>query len=308
MSTRADHPFDEKLLQHGFVVADAERFGVPLAIVIHHHRLWILRNKANHRNFHDGRTWTYNSLPGLSDMLPYFSKYQIERLMKKLVELGVLIKGNYNTRKGDRTLWYAFADEAYFLGTSTNRDSAGLPRESAGPSRDSAGPSRESAGPLPSISTQVSTQVGTQQKSQLSPEAKAMLVQSGKARERTLERIMEKYREVMAVEGDPPRAWRLTPKLRKLITDRLETFSEADLIQAAVNLSKDAWHRGENKQGKEWVHPTLLYRNDDQVDKWMNEKKGKKVRGRGTFVPATENRNLPLPKVIAVGGSKKEKL
>jgi hypothetical protein len=43
---------------------------------------------------------------------PYWSIKQVERLLKKLTDRKILIKGNYNKLKFDRTVWYAFGDES----------------------------------------------------------------------------------------------------------------------------------------------------------------------------------------------------
>ena len=123
MNTSAADRSRNRALRHSFLVADAKEFGLAEAIMIHHHRLWILKNRANDRNFHDGRTWTYNSARALSEMLPYLSLKQIQRFMRRLVDNdGVFIKANYNRQKSDRTLSYAFKDETRFLGTLEEGD------------------------------------------------------------------------------------------------------------------------------------------------------------------------------------------
>lgn len=102
-------------LHHSFDVDLATELGDPvLAILVHHFQFWIKANAMEGRNFHDGRTWMFQSYKNLSIQFPYLSIQQIERLIIKLVKMKIIIKGNYNKTKYDRTLWYAFVDEAKF--------------------------------------------------------------------------------------------------------------------------------------------------------------------------------------------------
>lgn len=90
----------------------ARKYSVDEAIILAHLEFWIFTNRANGRNFHDRRTWTYNSLRGLAEIWPFWSMSHIWRTLDKLVQRQVLVKGNYNKIRGyDRTTWYAFKDE-----------------------------------------------------------------------------------------------------------------------------------------------------------------------------------------------------
>lgn len=96
---------------HFFDTEDAKRYGILEAIIISNFKFWITQNKANRKNYHDGRTWTYNSIQALTELFPYASIGQVRRAIERLVESGVLAKGCYNETPYDRTAWYAFADE-----------------------------------------------------------------------------------------------------------------------------------------------------------------------------------------------------
>jgi len=100
--------------RHLFDPSLAKRFGVIGAVLLNHFIHWILINKRANRNFHDGRTWTYQTLESIALRFSYLSKKQVEREIKKIVDKGILIKGNYNKAKFDRTVWYAFNDEKVF--------------------------------------------------------------------------------------------------------------------------------------------------------------------------------------------------
>jgi hypothetical protein len=101
------HYFDEQI---------AVEYGLPQAVMIAHLRQWIRHNQANGTNLHDGRTWTYNSLEAWAELLPFWSADQVKRILNNLQERGVILKGNYNAAGYDRTCWYAFREEARWLG------------------------------------------------------------------------------------------------------------------------------------------------------------------------------------------------
>ena len=74
----------------------AKEVGVNAAIIMDKFTWWIRQNEANERNFYDGRYWTYNSTKALTSMFPFFSAKQIGRILKKLIDDGYLLTGNYN--------------------------------------------------------------------------------------------------------------------------------------------------------------------------------------------------------------------
>lgn len=98
-------------MTHEFKVALAKMFGIEEAILIHNFHYWITENKANNRNFFDGRYWTYNSQKAYGDWFPYLNEGKMKRTINSLVEKGILMKGNYNANQYDRTNWYTFTDE-----------------------------------------------------------------------------------------------------------------------------------------------------------------------------------------------------
>ena len=89
----------------------AKEVGVNAAIILDKFTWWIRQNEANERNYHDGRYWTYNSTKALTSMFPFFSAKQIGRILKKLINDGYLMTGNYNKIAFDRTLWYTLSDK-----------------------------------------------------------------------------------------------------------------------------------------------------------------------------------------------------
>lgn len=89
----------------------ARRHGVNGAIFLHAMAFWVAKNQANGRHFHEGRTWTYNTLDALTKLFPFWTRRQVERIVAKLKEEGALLTGNFSQDKTDRTVWYALADQ-----------------------------------------------------------------------------------------------------------------------------------------------------------------------------------------------------
>ena len=87
--------------------AVAEMYGVDGAVFISRLQFWIEKNAANDRHYHKGRYWTYNSLRAMEKLFPFWSRRQIERIVKNLKDKGVLLTANYARDSHDRTLFYA---------------------------------------------------------------------------------------------------------------------------------------------------------------------------------------------------------
>lgn len=98
-------------MTHSFDVELASEFGIEEAIFIDKLVGWIQHNRANNKNFHAGRTWTFNSAKAFADIFPYMTESKIKRVVAKLIEVGVIVKGNFNENQYDRTCWYSFTDE-----------------------------------------------------------------------------------------------------------------------------------------------------------------------------------------------------
>ncbi len=96
---------------HSYDAYIAKKYGWAEAVLIYNFAFWIGKNIANNKNFHDGRYWTYCSTSALLDLFPEFnSTNKVWRVIKHLVDAGLLICGNYNKNAFDRTMWYAFTD------------------------------------------------------------------------------------------------------------------------------------------------------------------------------------------------------
>lgn len=102
-------------MEHSFDIRIAKDYGIPSAILLKHLYFWIEKNRANETNFNDGHYWTYNSKKAFAELFPYMNARQIDYAMKKLIDEGLVITGNYNKVAYDRTLWYAITKKGYCI-------------------------------------------------------------------------------------------------------------------------------------------------------------------------------------------------
>jgi hypothetical protein len=80
------------------------------AVIYNHFHWWIEYNAVRGKNFFDGKTWTYLTYKEIQVYLPYMSTEQIKKAIGKLVDHGLIVKGNFHKNKFCHTNWYAFAD------------------------------------------------------------------------------------------------------------------------------------------------------------------------------------------------------
>lgn len=122
-----------KSLHHSFDIDLATVYGVDEAILIHHFQHWIRINQRRKGNFHEGRTWTYQTLDEIAAVFPYWTVEEVRAIVERLCTgkgrkskkalpdfEPVLIKGNFNRARFDQTTWYAFVDEAKFVNSNSS--------------------------------------------------------------------------------------------------------------------------------------------------------------------------------------------
>lgn len=119
-------------MEHSFNVDIAQRYGIEEAILTHNLYFWISKNASGDKHWHEGRFWTYNTAKSWATLFPYMSERKIARVLSNLEEQGVIVKGNYNKNRFDRTCWYAFTDSGLELLASVNYDTSHLSKMSNG--------------------------------------------------------------------------------------------------------------------------------------------------------------------------------
>lgn len=98
------------------LVAQLESF--EQAVLIHHFQHWIRINRMDESkkktHIHQGRCWMYQTKSEIQAHFSYMSDQKIRYAIDQLIEKGILLVGNFNKKKFDKTLWYAFRDEKAF--------------------------------------------------------------------------------------------------------------------------------------------------------------------------------------------------
>lgn len=93
----------------------AAKYGTDAAIFVNNIVFWTLKNKAENRHFHNGRFWTYGTISGFSKLYPLWSISQLKRIISRCRDAGILLVGDFNEDRRDRTLWYSPSDEIMAL-------------------------------------------------------------------------------------------------------------------------------------------------------------------------------------------------
>ena len=99
---------------HSFDVGIAKVLGMNAAVIFNHIVYWLRINtsKGTEHNIRDGKVWMYESQQEISNFLEYLTIDDVKKAMVKLVDSGLLIKGNYNENPFDKTNWYTTADQS----------------------------------------------------------------------------------------------------------------------------------------------------------------------------------------------------
>lgn len=131
-------------MRHAFNTDLAEKYGIEKALIIDYFAYWVVENMRNEKNFHEGRYWVFNSASALSEKFHYISRRTMNQKLQELEADGILISGNFNKNKFDRTKWYSFKDEYAWL-LDEHRSSAEI-AASSGDNLQSIGESSQSIG------------------------------------------------------------------------------------------------------------------------------------------------------------------
>ena len=90
----------------------AVMIGLNECLVLQQVHFW-LRNRCTENNIHEGRRWVFNpytsedpSKDSWQTNFPFWGVRTIKRIFASLESKGLLISGNFNTKKWDQTKWY----------------------------------------------------------------------------------------------------------------------------------------------------------------------------------------------------------
>jgi len=82
------------------------KIGLNEAMILQQIHYWNQINQKSNNNYRDGNYWTFNSYEKWQLQFPFWSIKTIQRTIANLEKLKVVVTGNYNKLKIDRTKWY----------------------------------------------------------------------------------------------------------------------------------------------------------------------------------------------------------
>lgn len=86
-------------------------YGIECAVFLSSIAYWCKFNKDNGKHQYDGSYWTYNSVQAFGKQYPWWSEKTIRNVLKKLIDAGLIKKGEFNKTAYDRTAWYSLTDK-----------------------------------------------------------------------------------------------------------------------------------------------------------------------------------------------------
>lgn len=81
---------------------------VDKAIMLQQIHYWLLKSG----NEKDGKKWVYNTVHDWAKQFPWLTEKTVQRYLKNLEDMGLLVTANYNKAKFDRTKWYSIDYDA----------------------------------------------------------------------------------------------------------------------------------------------------------------------------------------------------
>ena len=97
-------------MYHLFDADIAKEYGVNEAIILYNIAFWVDTNRKNERNLFDGKYWTYNSAKAFQEQFPYMSVRTIQRVIKNLIDNGLILSGKFSSDSRNRTNYYTLTD------------------------------------------------------------------------------------------------------------------------------------------------------------------------------------------------------
>lgn len=97
-------------MNHSFNVEVAKKYGIEKAVLLENFYFWVKKNKANKKNIHNGRAYTFNTSEAFHECFPYIDSRKIACLLREMEADGLLISGQFN--RFDRTKSYTLSDYA----------------------------------------------------------------------------------------------------------------------------------------------------------------------------------------------------
>lgn len=84
----------------------ATKIGLNESLILQQIHYWLEINKKANTNSKDGYFWIFNSYDQWQEQFPFWSVSTIKRAISNLEKRKIVVSGNYNKLKIDRTKWY----------------------------------------------------------------------------------------------------------------------------------------------------------------------------------------------------------
>lgn len=94
-----------------FTMKLATKVGLENAAFLQDIAYWVDNNRSSNTNFVNGRYWSFSSQEELCKRHPYWTRKQVQRVIKNCKDNGWLLVGNFNHNPYDRTNWYTISSE-----------------------------------------------------------------------------------------------------------------------------------------------------------------------------------------------------
>ncbi len=102
----------------------AVEVGLKQAIILSQVHFWVNHNRGKNRNFRDGYFWCYNTYQDWwSNDFPFLTTKTVKNIITELEKKGLLVIGNYNKMRNDRTKWYRIDESLLQRGLFNNQNS-----------------------------------------------------------------------------------------------------------------------------------------------------------------------------------------
>lgn len=88
----------------------AERYGVTAALLLEHIWKEVKGNEFHRRCRYGGNTWMRCSRKEFTAHMPYLSRGMVTGGIGRLKKAGILVQGEHNESRFDRTAWYVFTE------------------------------------------------------------------------------------------------------------------------------------------------------------------------------------------------------
>ena len=245
----------------------ATMYGVEEALFLHNLIFWIRKNKSNNKHFHDEHTWTYNSTKALSELFPFWSIKQINRIIQNLKKQKVILTGNYNKTQYDRTRWFALVDES-LIRNQTKRGEVHFPIKENGVSQEGK--------PIPDNNTDSNTDIKEKEKKNTSDKSEEFLFSPSTPVSSKEEKTSSVVKEIVSyLNAKANKHYRSNnPKTIQLIKARLkEGFTISD-FKKVIDNKVDCYKKG--LFDEKYLRPITLF--GTKFEGYLNENTTSEVK------------------------------